>query len=182
MKINFKYRHVYELNLNPKADLMSWDLIENRKTMLESFWKTKGRIIEKTFKEVTGLSFNRKEIDCYLNSSVSFSEPLTIKIKYRDEKDIQNTLVHELVHVILMANEPVFIDNWKAMYKKFKKESPTTKVHIAVHAIHFLIAEKIFPDRLSRIVDFATDKHYVRSWDIVKKVGAQKIVDSIFKK
>ena len=178
MKIEFKYSHIYELRLNPSAKMMLSKRITTSITKMEDFWEKEGSRIEKTLTSITGLNFTRQTIPCYLNSSQSFSDPLTLQIEKVD--DMYDNLAHELVHVILTQNSKKIDKKWKAFFGRFKDEVFTTRVHIAVHAIHLLLAKSIFPNRVSRIRSYSKFRAYVRSWEIVEKEGADNIVFQIF--
>ena len=94
-------------------------------------------------------------------------------------------LVHELIHqlFIQMGNDQKSEKSWKYIYKKYSKESKSTKIHIPIHAIHSHIYLKFFNEkRLKEDIEFMQDHlDYKRSWDIVQKEGYQNIIKE-FKK
>lgn len=173
MNIKFKYQHIYEQRLNPKAAILSSEKIEEGVALMDVFWKERGASVEMAMKEVTGLNFKQSSIVCYLNSTMSFSDPLTLAIE--DAADMYDNLVHELIHIILMDNEEALL-GWQAMFERYKTEPRITKTHIGIHAIHELVALKIFPHRMERIKSYSKNPEYVRSWEIVNKDGAENII------
>lgn len=178
MHINFKYSHPYEQCLNEKAPAIPRGEILAKISAMDKFWKSRGLEIEKVCKEVTGLSFVRKEIICYLNSGKALSEPLTIKIG--EAENMQDALVHELIYALLMDNEIGFTEGWKAMFERFKDETPATKTYTGIYAIHLLVAEKLFPERIENVRSYSKVADYVKSGEIVDRIGANEIVKLIF--
>lgn len=173
MNIKFTFSEIYEKTLNP--EYIHGSFFSNEKIeMLETFWKEKEDQIEKEIRNATGLSFKEDSLTAYLNSKVSISSPLSIKI--RENEDMCDTLVHELIHVLFAHNGIHKTEGWKKMNEDFKNEPHLTKNHILIHAVHYLIAEELFPNR---IVSLMNKKHpeYIRSWEIVNKLGAKYIVN-----
>ena len=178
MDIKFKYSNVYETHLNPDARPLTHTEIVTKIATMEAFWKEYYTNIENAYKEVTGLSFKRDSVICYVNSGKTFSDPLSLEIE--DDKDMQDNLVHELIHILLTDNHSSFEAKQLELYKKFPEEVFTTKIHVIVHAIHLLVAQKLFPERVDRIVNYSVLRAYRKSWDIVKEMSAQAVVDSVF--
>ncbi len=178
MNITFKFSNVYDAALKNKSGdfILTWEKAERKITMLEDFWQTYGNKIVTEFGRVTKLSFAAIPIPCYLNSAQSFSDPLTVRV-YKKDEYTQDTLVHELCHVIMSQNNVGKTKAWQQLEEDYKDEPAVVRVHIVVHAIHQLVYKNIFPDRLNSIQTFAEALAYVRSWEIVKEVGAQKVVD-----
>lgn len=180
MNIEIKYSHIYEQELNPEASALSHAKIDEAENALVEFWKKNGSSIKKTLEHVTGLSFHKAVIPVYLNSSKIFSDPLTLKIE--DTRDMQDNLVHELIHVLLIQNKTGELPGWKTLMERYKEKEPAVKVHIVVHAIHILVAQTLFPDRIERIKSYSTFPTYRKSWEIVDELGASNVVKEIFYK
>ena len=178
MNIQFKFSKPYEKTLNPKADPSTYREIEEKLEVMTTFWNTEGGKIEKTFKEVTGLEFTDEIIPCYLNSQASLSDPLSLRVV--DILDMKDNLIHEFCHVFFRQNHSKISKGWEAMFSVYSNEPFLTKVHIGVHALHYLVVEKLMPERLSNIVNYSKKPTYVKAWEIVKKETPQKIVDLIF--
>lgn len=184
MDIKFKYSDIYETSLNTcrqckyKAELLPSEKIKSATKAISLYWERHSFDIMAVLKTVTGLSFKEKTITCYLNSSKSFSEPLTLKIE-DDILVLKDCLVHELIHVLLTANNVTDTAGWKSMWNSYPDELKLTKVHIAVHAIHLLFAERLCPDRIPAIKSYSKRDPYVRSWEIVNEVGAEAVVKSV---
>lgn len=178
MDIKFKYSHVYQTTLSPKAELIPIKKIEASTAFMDAFWKSFGPSIEEILKEITGLSFTEKEITCYLVSDQTFSDPLTLKIE--NIEDMQDNLVHELMHVFLSGNQIGKTDGWKALFERFDGEFNATKIHLTIHSLHLLITQKLFPDRIKDIKSYSVWPAYVKSWEIVEEEGAENIIKSVF--
>lgn len=176
MKIDFKFTNQYEYTLNPDSKV-SDRIVSRAINAMEQFWSDNSGKIQFALREITGLSFDNKTIPCYLNSKTSLSDPLSIKIE--KVGDMQDNLVHELIHILLTQNyeKVVFKKKWDFFWESFKDEVPSCRSHIMVHAIHFLVLSRIKPSRLKRIVEYSKHKSYVRSWKIVRTIGARNIVD-----
>ncbi len=162
MNLQFKFSYQYNAALNGLA--IEQKFLDKEIKMLSRFWKKDGKNIEKALKEVTGLSFKKKEIPCYINSEKSLSDPLSLKILNNNEY-MQNDLIHELIHVLITQNYDVIKKGWLKMKRDFSKEKPLTISHILVHAVHYLITKKLYPKR--DVTYDSIHKDYVRSWKIV---------------
>jgi len=183
MKIKFIFSDQYEsalLALRPKNNkaTLEWKEINRLEKVLTEFWKKEGKRVEKVLKNITGLSFKDRDILCYLNSQITVSDPLSIRIE--DQKDMADNLIHELIHILLSQNYPQIKKGWNKMFQKYKKERFTTKVHIGVHAIHIELAKQLMPHRIRKITSYSRDKAYRRSWDIIERETSREILNIIF--
>lgn len=181
MKINFIYSDIYERTINPNGTPMDAFSIRIKKNMINRFWKMNSTKIERAFHFYFGKEF-KYDIDCYITGSVSISNPLSVSIrnmlgKIRKDANIQDTLVHELCHVVLSHNNVENTKKYKQFLKDFKDENPVTRIHILIHAMHYLVAKELFPRRLKNIVSFSKQPDYKRSWEIVMKIGAREIIE-----
>lgn len=136
--------------------------------LLNDFWYTYGNKIEEELFNITGLKF-LEDITVHLNYEYSKSYPI-LKLKlYKDIEDSEETLVHELIHKLLSQNENEENNKkWNTLMEEYKNETQLTRVHIAIHRIHYLLAKKLFPETLDRLINFSTHPEYIKSWDIVK--------------
>ena len=180
MQIKFKFSLPYERALMlyqaKPASLESFivekrKIIESRIKSLEKFWTKK---VQFAIEETVGLKF-KENVVCYLNSARNISDPLSIKIE--DLKDMQDNLIHELIHVILTQNNVSQKKGWKLLQEKYKNENPITRGHILVHAVHEVVTKKIRKGRLKRIKAYSKNPNYKNSWRIVKKEGAENLLN-----
>lgn len=141
---------------------------------MSEFWKENGEAIEQTVIEITGLSFVENSIKCYLNTQFSISDPLSLKIE--NIEDMKDNLIHELIHVLFTQNEFGKTEKWQNLMEMYKNEEGLTKVHIPVQRIHYLITKKLFPTRLTAIVEYTRHSAYIKAWNLIKD---PHIVDSI---
>lgn len=174
MDIRFIYSNQYEVTLNPKGQIQEV-LTREKIKELGGFWKEYGEKIESTFKEISRLSFKSGLIKCYLNSTSSLSDPLSLKIE--DTANMYDNLIHELSHIILSENNVGDTKGWKELQEDFKNEHPATRAHLLIHSIHSLITKKLFPQRMSHIENYSQWDSYKRSWEIVNQIGAQELID-----
>jgi hypothetical protein len=180
MKINFKYSGQYNMALEGAFAIPS-SRIDKAILDMENFWKNNYSKIKEELFNITGLIFHDIVIDCYINSVTSFSDPLSIKID--KAKVMENTLVHELIHVLLTQNYELGIKKqWDSFMKKYDEYNILTRSHIAVHAIHYALAKKIFPDRIHEIIHATNHPDYVVAWNIVLDKEPENIIKEIFKK
>lgn len=179
MKINFIYANIYQGSLNPGIEKPSESLVNKKLKMIEAFWKKNERNVEQSVGKITGLQFKKgRSIDCYLNTEKSFSEPLTLKMQ--EDKDMGDTLVHELMHVLLAHNHETGgweLKKMKKFLRDFKDEPMLTRNHILVHAMHYLIYKDIMPERIDAILNYSKRPEYVRAWEIVNKIGAEELIE-----
>ncbi|NYZ79622.1 hypothetical protein H0N95_00020 [Candidatus Micrarchaeota archaeon] len=188
--VKFVYSYPYDRTMSgligKEWSFKNEGMVRKQIKLIESAWaKLEGNVL-KEMPRATGLKWKVKEIRCYVNSyGVPFSDPLTITIltktgsKKTMDRIIDN-LVHELIHVFLSTS------GFKSsQLKKFKKESPLTRTHIFVHALHKHILLKFFgEERLRKTVDFSNKiksekPEYARVWEIVESKGFENIIKEI---
>lgn len=185
MEIQFKFSRIYERTLQlykPKVKAFSIDDIKERRkeidndiSYLNAFWKKEKTGIVKALKNVTKLSF-KTDLICYLNSEISLSDPLSIKIE--NVTDMKNSLVHELIHSLLDQNNIGKTKGWEKLKEDFKKEKPLTQSHILIHAIHEEFCLKYNPSLLNRVFSYSKHPAYRRAWKIVRKLGAKNVINN----
>lgn len=175
MDIRFIFSPQYENVLNPDGKNSREALAYPRISALKKFWSTTGEDIEFAFMKATQLSFEPDAIKCYLNSKASLSDPLSLRIE--NITDMRDNLIHELAHVILTQNNIGKTKGWKKLQEDFKDESPITRTHILVHAIHLIITKQLFPRRKKAIENYSIHPAYKRSWEIVNEEGEWNLLD-----
>ncbi len=96
---------------------------------------------------------------------------------------MRDNLIHELIHVILLQN-PSINKRWRkydaSIRAKYPDSSPTTITHVAIHAIHLLVAQKVTPRRILHIKTYSMMADYIRAWSIVEEMGADTIIKLLF--
>ena len=176
MNIKFIYSTSYDKSLNYMGKIVPKYIIMIKIGLLTYFWKKNQNIIEKILNEIANLSFKKEELFCNLNSVSSMSNPFSIK--FEKISFMKDNLIHELIHIILTQNNIAETKGWKQIQQDFKNETVTTRNHILIHALHYLFLMKFNPSRKKYIMNYSQNIDYIRSWNIVNKIGAQNIVDS----
>ena len=147
---------------------------------MEKEWTKHGRKVLEKITMTTKLSWQEKEIVCYITAGViPYSDPLTLNLR----SDI-DTLTHELIHRILSEpdNWLRIKSNWVKLMKKYRGEAQETKTHIAIHAIHVAVLKKLFGEkRLKKEKRAISDPRYVRAWEIVDADGYKNIIKELTK-
>lgn len=162
--------------------------------MIQRAWDSRSSQILHTMVRLSGLRWRRREIRAYVVSNVRypFSEPLTLWIGEKGKKlDYQITsLIHELSHTLLVDNEGILSDYWKALEAHHKPESQTTIIHIPVQAMVIESLGAVFGKDAERYI-----KHerwweyskansdmkisYKKSWDIVAKESGAAVLNAL---
>jgi hypothetical protein len=145
---------------------------------LDDFWATQSEEILNAFASLTNVSFKKDDLVCYVNTAVSISDPLSLKIE--SIENMKDNLIHELTHVFLTQNYEHIKDKWHLLMNTFSNESQLTRTHIAVHAIHLEIVKKIMPERVETITLYSQNEDYVKAWEIVKQNTSGKIIKMLF--
>ena len=161
MKIDFIFSQPFNKALSIQEPVFPLKEIQ----IMELFWKSEGKKIEKTLKQITGYSFTEKTVKCYLNPIFCVSDPLSLKIE--NVLDMENNLVHELIHVLLTQNEVGKTKGWKKLMKEYNYLPPVVKVHIAVHRIHYILCNKLYQNRLDSVIKYSKKPLYMKAWHYV---------------
>ena len=133
---------------------------------------------------VTGLSWRRTEIPCYIvavEQSWSSSDPLLIPMGLSSKAKIESNcynLEHELIHCLLLDNlnkEDLSGEDWIFDWheQRYPVETPLCRIHILVHAIHACVHKGSIKQ-----IQIAPPPAYKRSWEIIEKEGAESIVQA----
>ncbi len=154
--------------------------ILNYMESMKPLWKKEEGRVMKELSRTTGLMWKSRYFYCYVvGGCIPFSDPLTMPA-FRNREYFIDTLVHELIHVLFMerGNMEASSKAWDHVYRKYRKETESTKMHIPLHAIHSHIYLKLFDGkRLSRDIKLISHlPDYKRSWEIVRKEGHENII------
>jgi hypothetical protein len=188
-KIIFRYSWIYDKNCEEWSRThRTWKYPSPEKSLnfikkVEPLWRKQERKVLRELSKITGLSWKEKTIAAYVVGSIrAFSDPLTLRIR-KYPNDYIDTLIHELIHQLFTqdGNRKQWQKGWIYLFRKYKKESQTTRIHIPLHAIHEHIFRKFFGEkRLQReILGSQKFKDYRRSWAIVRKEGYGNIIQAI---
>ena len=176
--------------------------IEETRKMINEIEVEWNKIAEESLKaisEVSGLEWRETEIKCYFVKHFltgGMSEPLTIKLPKDTSgirvKMILTTMMHELVHIIIIQNWigclPKTNDGSKRFYprskgmmmKKYAGETNITKIHLLVFAILLPVLERVFDKETVSTYNSKYKKHkevdYLRALDIVETEGKENII------
>ncbi|MBT4376129.1 hypothetical protein HOD29_02025 [archaeon] len=150
-KINFAYSLNYdkhwnlllEEKFNPKGAKEKYDLFISN---LRNVWTSEEEKILNLISKYSNLKWIDPEIKIYFVSALKvsgFSDPLTIKMN-EDYLKIVETLIHELLHIILVQNimkiKPVMIE----LLKLFPKEEKRTRIHLLINFLSDKIFREVF--------------------------------------
>ncbi len=187
----FRYSPIYDEQCHAAFDLLPKHeraYPDTKTTMafmhrLEKEWRKNEQSIFNAIQKYSGAKWTIKEHLCYVvGSGVPFSDPLTMPV-FAPQAPIDyasDVLCHELIHRNLIESD--FLLRWKRIFTKLEKHWPkdteNVLVHVIVHALHEQIFLNLFTEeRLKRDKRIMfTHPDYRRAWEIVEKVGAEKII------
>lgn len=132
MKINFIISGPYCNLFGPINDN---SILNEEKNRLEELTESKLQSILQDMSQYTKCDFKKDEYDCYLVPNFpkgGISDPLTIKIQNKPLGEFL-TLIHELIHILMMENKNKF----RPIINKLKKEYPKEEDKILVHVVLF---------------------------------------------
>lgn len=194
-KIIFKYSWIYDqiwkegqiLRTKKSKNYPLSRKILNYIKKIEKLWKKEEKRIIRELSRVAHLKWKSKLIDCYVVGRCRpFSQPLTMPIYEKYPDYFIDVLTHELIHNLFVqeGNLKKSKKAWQYFYRKYKKDTITTKIHIPLYATQSHIYYKFFnKKRLERdikLVNFFPD--YKKSWQIVRKEGYKNIVNEFVKR
>jgi hypothetical protein len=182
-----EWNKIYERNKKNKIKYPSPTQILKYLEEVKSIWKKYEKKILKELSRVSGLKWKEDKISCYVIGRFRpFSDPLTIPIYKKYPDYFIDVLVHELIHQLFTqkGNLRKSEKAWKYFEKRFKNESWNTRIHIPLHAIHYHIYLKFFNEnKLKRDIKISKNyPEYKRSWEIVQKIGYEKILKEFSKR
>ncbi len=133
--------------------------------------------------DITGLTFRNTELDVHVAfTGRSSSIPLIVSGIFKADQLI-DILTHELIHRLTADNAEQHKPN-KILHQQFKEETNSTRVHIAVFALHtYLILDVLKePARLERDKKRAKmNPDEKRAYEIVDQQGYMSIINSLEK-
>ena len=189
-KISFEYSSIYDDHFkkyyearckvfNKKIEnYPSSESVLKYMSKAEKIWNKHSNSIINEISNSSKLKWKSKAIKCYfIGWGINLSDPLTIST-FNNIENFIHVLTHELIHQILFQNEDITSNAWKFLGNKYKNESQSTRAHIIVHAIHSKIYLKLFNKKYLEL-DIKQSKNfpeYKKSWDIIKKEGADNII------
>jgi len=89
-----------QLNFYPESDKKEYTKATNEYILI---WKNEGEKIVKLIEKSSGLTFKTKNINAVIFDGISYSTPMRLTSNYKYEQK-EATLVHELLHRLLMDN------------------------------------------------------------------------------
>lgn len=192
-KIIFRYSWIYDEmwkeTIKDKKEIRNYPSpkkILNYIKKIERLWQEYEKKIFSELSKITGLKWKSEYIPCYIiGQHHPFSDPLTMPVYKRQDWFI-DTLIHELIHQLFIQNGNIQQSKkaWAYIFRKYRKQSHTTAIHIPLHAIHSHIYLKFYGEkrlkRNIRIMNAYLD--YRNSWQIVQKEGYQNIIQEFIKR
>jgi hypothetical protein len=155
-------------------------LLNDQVKKLERVWAKNSQKLLKEIAKATKLSWQEKEIDCYVTDGVRpYSDPLTLNM--RSDLD---TIAHELIHRILSEPEnwQKIKKNWLRLMKKYEEEPDVVGIHVVVHAVHAQVLYATSGEkRLPAIIQKTRDPNYIRAWELAEQEGYDAVVTQLTK-
>jgi len=152
---------------------------------VEKLWRKEKKRVLLELSKITHLGWKSKVIYCYVVGRCRpFSDPLTMPIYEKYPDYFIDVLTHELIHQLFIQNEKELEKSWHYIWRKYKRETDNTKIHIPLHAIHSYIYYKFFNEkRIKRDIKFISFlPDYKKSWQIVQKEYYQNIINEFVKR
>jgi len=152
---------------------------------VEKLWRKEKKRVLLELSKITHLGWKSKVIYCYVVGRCRpFSDPLTMPIYEKYPDYFIDVLTHELIHQLFIQNEKELEKSWHYIWRKYKRETDNTKIHIPLHAIHSHIYYKFFNEkRIKRDIKFISFlPDYKKSWQIVQKEYYQNIINEFVKR
>jgi hypothetical protein len=189
-KIVFKYSSVYDKTFRQFLGDTVKDYPSARKikNYMENVKKLRVKLEKQTFLLIAKISHLKRkdeQISCYMIGKVrSFSDPLTIRL-YKNKNDFIDTLIHELIHQIIIQNREELKEYWKFLRKKFKNDSTVTQNHIVLYAILEELHPLLFKNqkRWKREVKrVSINPDYTKALEILRIEGGEKLKNDLIKR
>jgi hypothetical protein len=150
-KLILKYSTIYDKNWSVVLD-KEYERERNKEiacefiSKIEELWCPQEDNIFEAIEFYSGLKWRVDMTNAYFVSNLNvsgFSDPLTVRMS-NDYLKIAKTLIHELVHNILIQNDSEMKETFARLNQKFPGENIKTKVHIIVNAITEKVFSKIY--------------------------------------
>jgi hypothetical protein len=183
-KINIKYAKLLDPFLKeyvkvnyPTYQFPSEEIVLDKVSLFQKTWSETEDLFFNFIEQYTKLQFQRNVIDCFIVSAISrdMSSPLIIRSRY-DETEFIDSLIHELLHILL-------VDNNVSRFKYNKEISERTSNHINIFALLSCFYLKALKDenRLEKIKEKADDNNpdYKKAWEIVEEIGFEKVLENL---
>ncbi|MFA5080614.1 MAG: hypothetical protein WC472_03265 [Candidatus Paceibacterota bacterium] len=123
----------------------------------EKIWKEEGTLIIEKIQTHSGMKFVVEEIQAYVHEDKSQSHPLLLRASYSYEFK-KATLIHELLHIILVDN-------------KIKYKDPLT-THIELDKYYYDILMDMYGKKFLNMViqkESGFGGMYKQAWEVIKK-------------
>ena len=113
----------------PDYQFPTEEQVLDKTKIFKNAWQKNEDLFINSIKEISGLSFQRNIIDCFIISATprDMSAPLIIRSRYTEDEFV-DVLMHELLHILLGDNK---IDR----FKYIKEEADRTLNHLYVFAL-----------------------------------------------
>ncbi len=147
---------------------------------VEKSWKKDERKILEELSGITGLEWTEEFIICYIIwVGKNIGIPLTVRV-HSDTDEFINTLIHELIHYLLVYgnNSKLSLKARNYFNRKYRNENQKVISHIPVFAIMQFIFLKFFDmKRLEKHINMMkSSPDYARAWQIVQQEGYHNII------
>lgn len=161
--LNYKYSFVYDKQWSIALHRL-FDAQKNEEQHKVFINKLRDELTEnnearimQSISKYTGLAWRQDSISIYfvnnLNlKTVGFSDPLTIKIN-DDIDSVCETIIHELVHVILTSNHDTSEKVVRHLSKVFPHDEKTTTLHIIVNAVTKRVFTEVFGFEKAQLIE-----------------------------
>ncbi len=152
----------------------SIDDVKKKVLVFREAWAMHEDAVLQGIADVSGLQYLRSHHDVYIVSGTprDMSDPIIIKSRYEPDEFVY-TLVHELLHRILVLNK---------VSNKYSTETQTVRDHIHV----FAILTYVYLDILHAQERFAISRkqaivggEYERTWQIVEQEGYMNLIERL---
>ena len=191
LKPNGLYRSIepflrQALRADNQEHLIESDFLEAKASEIAGAWQPYEQKALRGMCEALDLEFKQNLIEIHiLPLPGAFSWPLTIGRHYFEAERAVDTIIHELIHRLLVDNTklPYDYDTWPA-WRKIIGDEPTGPVfiHIVVHAVLKYVFIDVLnePERLRRdIADCQQYENYKKAWEYVESHDYRKLVEAI---
>ena len=189
-QIEFRYSRVYDEKYRLSKSIQKYLKEKNKEypsrkeiedyiRKVKKLWKKEEKKIIKGISNISGLKWKEKRIICYvIGCGRAFSDPLTIGICSKNIRRFIRTLTHELIHEIQRQNREEYLRWYKEILKKYSKEKRTTKNHILLSAIHWILLERFYGKKelKKEMKKYNKFPDYKKAWKIVEEAKPENII------
>jgi len=148
---------------------------------LQTRWNKINGSVCRTLEKIVGNKWREREIKCYVVKYCKYngvSSPLTIKLD-TDTDYVIDTLIHELIHILVSHNFKKYKKIEQKLKKQFPKENQKIILHIYINFLELEVLKKIFePDFIDKIIKRTLNfkgigkayKVVLNKWDTLEKL------------